>query len=300
MQQSRYDRLFNKFHQIDNRKAGARYEILAAMVLKSLHELDVVIHDIKLHGDDPEVKHQIDITIDRNGSPHRILIECKDYDISGDKVDLDIVRSFRSVIEDTRADEGWIITCNDFTIDARKYAKSKNIKLALLRTFIEKDMEGRIVKIILNIIAVIPTNPVANIYLDENQAKHFQSACNAAGIKNGIHLNDDAWFLLPDGTRRHFNDVLSEEMRRAIGWNQRGLARVAIKPEGRRLYIAGTEVPYQGFVINFTIDEEKLRREIVSNRTAELLLSGFGESDIIIFSDQIERRKIDPLTGEIL
>jgi hypothetical protein len=37
------------------------------MVLKSLREQDVVIHDLKLHGDDVDVKHQIDVLIDKGG-----------------------------------------------------------------------------------------------------------------------------------------------------------------------------------------------------------------------------------------
>jgi hypothetical protein len=37
-----------------------------------------------------------------------------------------------------------------------------------------------------------------------------------------------------------------------------------------------------------------------SNRIAELIAEGLGDDDIFIFGDQLERRKIDPDTGEIL
>ena len=64
------------------------------------------------------VEDQIDVTIDYKGKPRRILMECKDYDISGDKVGLGVVRDFVGVITDVKPDEAVIITCNDFTAEA--------------------------------------------------------------------------------------------------------------------------------------------------------------------------------------
>ena len=129
---SRYDELHDKYHTIRTTKAGTRYERLAALVFKALEDKNVVIHDMELAGEDPDVKHQIDVTVEVAGAKRRVIIECKDFDISGGKVGLDIIRNFRSVIEDTKADEGIVITCNDFTQDARRYARSKGIKLAVL------------------------------------------------------------------------------------------------------------------------------------------------------------------------
>ena len=47
---SAYDELFDRYHQIATTKAGTRYEILAAMVCKTLEERNAVIHDVKLRG----------------------------------------------------------------------------------------------------------------------------------------------------------------------------------------------------------------------------------------------------------
>ena len=47
------------------------------------------------------------------------------------------------------------------------------------------------------------------------------------------------------------------------------------------------------------MDEQIHQIKITSDRIAELILSGFGENDIIIFGDQLEGRKIDPETGAI-
>jgi Restriction endonuclease len=160
---SRYDELHNKYHKILTTKSGTRYERLAALVFKALEEQNAIIHDLKLAGDDPEVKHQIDVTIEIEGVPKRKIIECKDFDVSGEKVGLGIVRNFRSVVEDTKADEGIILSCNGFTEDAKKYALSKSIKLAVLRLFETRDIDGRITKIIVGIIFQRPTNPKVSL-----------------------------------------------------------------------------------------------------------------------------------------
>ncbi len=57
---SRYDELHDKYEAILTTKSGTRYERLAAMVFKALHECNVVIHDVSLTGES-EVPHQIDV-----------------------------------------------------------------------------------------------------------------------------------------------------------------------------------------------------------------------------------------------
>jgi hypothetical protein len=188
---SRYDELHDKYHQILTTKAGTRYERLAALVFKALEEKNAVIHDLKLAGEDPGVKHQIDVTVEVAGTKKRVLIECKDFDVSGGKVGLDTLRSFRSVIEDTKADEGIVITCIGFTEDAQKYARSKGIKLAVLRLFETRDMEGRIATVIVGLIILQPSNPVANIHVKaEAQARYAAALAEigaSAGVMNGVH-----------------------------------------------------------------------------------------------------------------
>jgi hypothetical protein len=97
---SRYDELHDRYNTILTTKGGTRYEIVAAFVFKALEEQDTVIHDLSLVGES-DVAHQIDVLVERNGVKHRVLIECKDFDISGEKIGLDIIRNFRSVLEDT-------------------------------------------------------------------------------------------------------------------------------------------------------------------------------------------------------
>lgn len=105
------------------------------MVFAALERDAVVIHDVEVVGTITGVPHQIDVQIEKDGLLRRILIECKDYDVRGEPVGLGVVRDFFGVVSDVRPDESWIVTCNDFTAPARKYAKGMGIKLATLRFF---------------------------------------------------------------------------------------------------------------------------------------------------------------------
>ncbi len=58
-------------------------------------------------------------------------------------------------------------------------------------------------------------------------------------------------------------------------------------------------LPFDGIIVTFDVDEQRHQFEVVSQRVAELILSGFGDADLIIFGDQIERYTIDPSTGEV-
>ena len=155
---------------------------LAAFVFKSLNEQGVVIHDLRLRGD-TGVKHQIDVTIENDGKKRRILIECKDFDISGDNVGIDILRNFWAVVDDTKPDEAIVITCNDFTAAARMYARGKRIKLAILREFKESDWEGKVKVIEVNLDFFTATTPIVSLAMgDESRIQQLRADFAAAGI----------------------------------------------------------------------------------------------------------------------
>ena len=79
MARSKYDELHDRFFSILSTKAGTRYERLAALVFKRLHERHAVIHDFKLVGAS-KVKHQIDVLLETDGKNRRVLVECKDFE----------------------------------------------------------------------------------------------------------------------------------------------------------------------------------------------------------------------------
>lgn len=297
---SRYDELHDKYHKILTTKAGSRYERLAALVFKALEDRNAVIHDLALSGDDPDVKHQIDVTVEVSGSPRRVVIECKDFDISGQKVGLDIIRSFRSVIEDTKADEGFVLTCNAFTEDAQKYARSKGIKLCVLRLFEDRDLNGRITKVILGVTLQQPSNPRASLYLDEQESPRYARELASIGVADSARNTDPVYFVRGED-RRQFNEFLTAQMNDAIKPAGPMAIRIAIPADGWAIQVdQNPPIPFKGIVVEFDVDEEKHTVEIASQRIAELILSGFGKDDIIIFGDQIERHSIDPVSGTVI
>jgi hypothetical protein len=296
---SRYDELHDRYHAILTTKAGTLYEMLAALVFKALEEKNTVIHDLKLVGAS-DVAHQIDVTVETNGNKRRVLIECKDYDISGDKIGLDIIRSFRSVLEDTQADEGIVITCNGFTSEAQKFAKAKDIKLVILRKFEDADMQGRIKTVVVNLIVQAPKTPTATLSLTAENQMLMNEECQRIGIQGGIS-NTDAVYFARSGERVQFNEFLSARMREATAgrWDAKR-HDVTVPPDGWALQVErGPLIAFDAIVISFEMDERRHQIQITSDRIAELILSGFGAADIIIFDDQLERRKIDTETGEI-
>lgn len=284
-------------------KAGTRYERLAALVFKALDMQSAVIHDLKLAGEGEGVRHQIDVTIDQAGTKRRILLECKDFDLSGKKVGIGIARDFRSVLEDTGADEGWIVTCVGFTEDAAAYAKSKGIKLLLLRAFEEEDMEGRIKEIHVKMRVVFPTNHTINVALNSAAQSKFEEELRRINGENGVNSFDPV-YLVGAGSREQINDVVAAAMNAEIDLeadaHREGESRkFVVMPEGRMIEVAGGPlIPFEGIVGRFDIGVETHTFEVRSKRIAELLLQGFGDRDMIIFGDQLESLTIDSDTGE--
>ena len=300
-QDTKYDVLHDKYHTAATRKAGNKYERLAALVFKVLEDKHTVIHDIKLTGFDPDVRHQIDVTVERSdGRKRRLLIECKDFDTSANKVGIGIVRDFRSVLEDTRADEGIILTCNGFTSQARKYAKSKGIKLCILRTFEEFDMKNRIRKIVMRLVvqSVIPER--ASIFIDEDNNEKYQNHLRAAGVSNeGIGIYDPVYFVR-NRKREQFCEFISSRVGQNDLWTITKDGRLAMPANGWKLQVeSGSFIDFKGIILDVRKEQEEDTLEIVSSRVAELILSDFADTDLVIFADQLETYKIDAESGEV-
>ncbi len=114
------DKIHDEFiPKLTIKKKGTKYERLVSIVAALLEKHGLVTHDVRMHGDS-DVLRQIDVRISRGSSQQRVLIECKDFDASGDKVGLDIIDRFATVVKDLKPDEAWIVTCNGFTRDAWK------------------------------------------------------------------------------------------------------------------------------------------------------------------------------------
>lgn len=298
MARSKYDELHDRFYNILTTKAGTRYERLAAVVFKKLNDAGTVIHDMDLRGES-EVKHQIDVTIERNGERNRILIECKDFDISGNPVGLGIVRDFFAVVEDTKPDEAYIVTCNEFTADARKYARSKNIKLVILRAVTPADLKGRIQRVVLNMIIVTSTTPQVTFGIGSEVDKtKFSEDLKAAGMESGgIHQSESVYIVGPHG-RTQVNEYVQQQAqlspRDAPGPKTVNVdvTHLSIEVENRG------SIKLTGMQITYEVQHTKSTSEIGGDRIALLLIQGLNDTDMVICDMDIKKFLIDE-TGEV-
>lgn len=296
---SSYDKIFNKYFDKDITKSGTKYEILAAMVLKHLIDAGKVIHDIKLRGQS-EVKHQIDVLFEDNGNNKRILIECKDYDISEDLVGLGIVRDFSAVVDDIKPDEAFIFTCNDFTRDARKFAKHKKIKLAVLRDFTEADKEGRIQKIILHFNILSLTSPKVETLIEESNFSKLQRDLDDEQLDSKVLWKVQPLFLNTPKGRFQLNEYI-ENIINAHPRDTEGPVELKHKLDNTTIEVANRGgIPIVGLILRFEVVHDTEIHEIVSDKVAELILEGFSDREVIIFDQDIQKYDINEDTGEII
>jgi len=190
MNPSNYDLLHDRFYTILSKKLGTRYERLAAVVFRSLDQLGVVVHDMKLVGESG-VSHQIDVTIQSNDNSRRVLIECKDFDQSENKVGLDTIEKFWAVVSDLKPDETIVVSCIGFTQPAQQFAKAKHIKLAILREFRESDWENRVRRITIVLEVVSPVNVRTSLVYESVEGQrllesHLQSEVGLTAVEVGL------------------------------------------------------------------------------------------------------------------
>jgi hypothetical protein len=299
--ESNYDRIHDEYWNTSTTKAGTRYERLVAFVMKSLKKLDVVVHDVRLRGDYGD-KHQIDVQIEVSGRQRRILIECKDFDISGNKVGLQLIRGLWGVVDDIHPDESIVITCNGFTRGAQKYAKSRGIKLCILREFKHSDWKGRIrtIHFEINIWEASEPSRVFFHVADQKYITKMAVDLKSIGISDlGIWMGQPVYLNLPDRRMRvteFVQKVLNDHPRESPG-----PVELRIRFENTALEVKDLGgVPVEAVEIDFEIVHSNELLELTSDRIARLILEGFGDKDVIIFDDDLRRLNIDRETGEIV
>lgn len=296
---SSYDQLHDQYWQTSTPKEGTRYERLVAFVFKALNTSRQVVHDIKLIGAS-DVKHQIDVTINDGEAQRRILVECKDFDISLNKVGLSIIRDFASVVNDIKPDEAIVITCVGFTKDAQKFAKHKGIKLAVLREFQSIDWNGRVRKICVTMHIMHITEPKVSLKLsdqaniDKLQHDMAKSGMSGLGIWKGqpIYLNlDDERIQINEFVERKSNEYPR---------NIPGTVTLEIPLTGATIEVESSGgIPIEVMILQFEVAHADQYFEVASNKIARLILEGFDGKDIVIFEEDLKRLSINEETGEV-
>ena len=297
---SRYDELHDRYYELLSTKSGTRYERLAAVVFKSLEQNGTVIHDLTLVGDSG-APHQIDVTIERHGKRQRILLECKDFDISGKKVGLPILRNFYGVKDEINPDEAYVVTCNGFTDNAERYAKSKQIGLVILREFRESDWDGRIRQIDIHLNIVIPRQP--RVYIEFKKDDDSQKIANdlqTFGISlNGCSPDQPVFFNTPEG-RFQSHDFIQRNMKLSVS-KPPGIVEHDVDVSNITLEIATLgSVELKCLKISYEIVHTEETIEIGGNKIAKLLLQSLGSDNKVIWDDDLRRFRVDEKTKKVL
>jgi hypothetical protein len=300
-QRSRYDELHDRYSKISSTKSGTRYERLAAFVFKALEQSGTVIHDFELRGESG-APHQIDVTIERSGKRQRTLVECKDFDISGKKVGLPVIRNFYGVIAEINPPpDAYVVTCNGFTKNAELYAKSMHIGLVVLREFRESDWEGRLRQFNIHLGPVFPSPPRIDIeYKQDDAQQKIANDSQTVGISlNGLCRDQPVFFNTPEG-RFQAIDFVERNMKLSVS-TPPGAVEHDVDVSNITFEIDNLgSVELKCLKISYEIVHSKETIEIGANKIAKLLLQGIGSDNKVIWDDDLRRFKVDEATREVL
>ena len=141
---------------VDIYRESIQYEQLTQTIYQAILNNDYgenvqVEHNVEVRGRSG-VAHQIDVLwrFKLGNVKHTVIIECKNYASS---LTLEKVRNFFGVLHDIGNAQGIIVTKTGFQSGAAEYANYYGIDLKLLKRPTDKDWEGRMKDLHLNIIA---------------------------------------------------------------------------------------------------------------------------------------------------
>ena len=135
------------------------YEEITKYIYETLGETSGV--EIVCHGNSCKVtgksivQHQIDVLTKHSDGLHSYMtaIECKYWD---QNINKDIIMKVAEIVEDSGLNKGIIVSKLGFTPDAISFAKYRNVGLVELRKMTDKDWEGRIKNIVINMNMLLP------------------------------------------------------------------------------------------------------------------------------------------------
>lgn len=255
-------------------------------MFKTFAENNTVVHDLRLRGA-ADVAHQIDVTIERNGVPVRILVECKDFDLaSRKKVGLPVLVHLFGVMTDIGATEGYVVSCNQFSREALKFAKNTGIKCVTMREFRESDWENRIHTIEINLYAVVPKGfPVLEFGAPDQESVDLLLPYLQSG-----QVNDAA-----------FGAKLVLPLHKFVESQMNALKNSMVGPIETRVNVG--EAALEFGTDRIPINEIKLKYEFISllartitvtgNGTALLLIRGLDDADLVVWDKDLEAYTIN-------
>ena len=300
-EQTAFDELHDEFHQHDSRKAGTRYEVLSALVLKLVSENCMVIHDRSLAGSSTVVR-QIDVTIDRDGNDVRTVVECKDDDISKEKVGQPVIDAFVTKVQDLGADEGVFISNIGFTKPALKVAAHFGIKLVVLRLSNAVDEEGRVKQIDVEIVYCSPVHVGVQVQAGTvERCDALKSAAREAGL--GSLMSHDAPVVIAtcEGRERLIDYAHKVASKNCMSHSQaEGFVNVHVPLDQASLVIGeAAPIEVESLTVQFAVENSRRAFSIVADEIARLVLQGFGDDDLLVLESDLRRYRLNG-EGEVI
>ena len=161
-------------------------------------------------------------------------------------------------------------------------------------------MTGRIQQIVVKVMVSSNYIERATVAFGEKERDIFANNLETAGIGgNGISVSDPVYFV-KDEHKEQFCPFLTNRVSQRELWKTVSQDNLAMAANGWKIQVEDmAPIGFHGVILNLREERDEEVLNIVSNRVAELILSGFVDEDLIIFGDQLERFKIDPGTGVV-
>jgi len=305
-----YEDLYRELIQDHDQKRGTYYERLVAVVQKLLHQSDVVIHDIRLVGDDTGEKHQVDVIIEKNSVRKHCLFECKDFSERNayNKVGIGIVRGFFGLCDDVKPDLAAIVSCTGFSKPAIGYAlnkpfdRDKHIQLITIREFQEKDWENRIRAVILRLHIKQQKIPRIDIQVDKNRLTPEIKAVlpelmKETGVVPSKQVVESSQFNKPTTLQ----DLLTEEIKKVPFGDLKAEGETTL-PDDCVLTFRSQKLPVVGYKWSFEFDTTSQDIVAGADKIARLLVEFVTQDKTngVIWEDELTKWKIEPKTKEVV
>ena len=160
------------------------------------------------------VEHQIDVLTSHSDGLHEYLtdIECKYWN---QKIDKDIVMKVKEIVVDCNFSKGIVVSKLGFTPDAITFANYVGVGLVELREITDKDWEGRIRHIIINIIAHYPELLSVQVDLESDDVKGEKEVARVQADASMVEIiyQDGKIVTMKDFIRNEFVNELAEDIK---------------------------------------------------------------------------------------
>jgi hypothetical protein len=277
-------------------REGEALERIAAIVSKILSAQADVQHDARIRGNISKSLYQLDI--EERTTSGFTAGEAKDYEQRESPVGRPDIQKFAAALPDIGANSGRFFASTRFTKPARLYANAADkiigrpIELSVLRAFGEKDLDGRITRIILQFHIAYPDwNSPGSLLprLSEAASVKLRSAFGP-DVKNGdtFQVGVDTFF---DAKGNQISSV-SEITRELCGEVDHSQSKMIgyLPRAGHHLLVNNTLIEIEGFDYNAPVvtDIEKVIIESSENPSVTHC-DGTGKVKHVFTKEQLRR-----------